>query len=284
MSNPGVAPDPFALLVRTRSVLLDALAALDEHRDSVIIVGAQAVYLHTGGVQVAIAEATKDSDVAIDLRRLGEDPTIDAAMKKANFIHNPDNPQPGAWVTAEDGIPVDIMVPEALSPGGKNKRSVNKPPHDKMSMRRARGLEASVVDYSKLVVPSLDPHDDRSTTALVAGPAALIVAKCHKIGERVDQNSNRLNDKDAHDVYRILVKFETAELATTMTTLLADDLSREVTRQAVEYLDEHFGAGPDAIGSIMAGRAEEGVGDPDQVAVAISFLAADLIDAIRAKL
>ena len=41
----GVADD---LLVRARSTLLDALIALREHRDSIVVIGAQAVYLHTG--------------------------------------------------------------------------------------------------------------------------------------------------------------------------------------------------------------------------------------------
>lgn len=63
------------LLVRARSVLLDALIALDAHRDSVVVIGAQAIYLHTGSAPVAVAEATKDSDLSIDLRTLGDDPS-----------------------------------------------------------------------------------------------------------------------------------------------------------------------------------------------------------------
>ncbi|WP_067885391.1 hypothetical protein [Nocardia vaccinii] len=281
MNNPGATPEPFDLLVRTRTVLLDALDALDEHRDSVIVVGAQAVYLHTGDAPVAIAEATKDADVAIDTRGLGQDPTIDAAMRKARFEYNREQPQPGAWVSA-DGIPVDIMVPEALAgPGKPGKRSVVAPPHNKMAMRRSRGLEAAIVDHSEMTVPSLDPHDTRSTTALVAGPAALIVAKCHKITERLESPS-RLQDKDAHDVYRILVAVPTERLRASFAVLLVDEISSTVTSEAVDHLHELFAAGPDAIGSVMAGRTEEAVGDPEQVAVAISFLASDLVGVIRA--
>lgn len=50
--QPGGGDD---LLVRTRTVLLDALAALAAHRDSVVVVGAQAVYLHTGDAPTAVA-------------------------------------------------------------------------------------------------------------------------------------------------------------------------------------------------------------------------------------
>ena len=42
---PG-EPDP--QYVRARCVLLDAADALAAHLDSVVLVGAQAVYLHTG--------------------------------------------------------------------------------------------------------------------------------------------------------------------------------------------------------------------------------------------
>ena len=58
------------LLVAARSALLDALEALDGLRESVIVVGAQAVYLHTGSADVALAEATKDSDLVVDPREL----------------------------------------------------------------------------------------------------------------------------------------------------------------------------------------------------------------------
>jgi hypothetical protein len=51
--------DPEDLLVRARSALLDALLALADHRKSVIVIGAQAVYLHTGAAPIAVAEATR---------------------------------------------------------------------------------------------------------------------------------------------------------------------------------------------------------------------------------
>ena len=47
-------PDP--LYVRARSALLDAVDALAEQLDAVVLVGAQAVYLHTGDADFATAE------------------------------------------------------------------------------------------------------------------------------------------------------------------------------------------------------------------------------------
>jgi len=38
-----------------------------------------------------------------------------------------------------------------------------------------------------------------------------------------------------------------------------------------------FAAGPEALGSAMAGRAEEGVGEPEKVSASVALLAADLL-------
>lgn len=82
MSSPGETDD---LPVRARSALLDALDALGAQRDSVVVIGAQAIYLRTAGAPVAVAEATKDSDIAIDPRSLADKPLIQEAMGHAGF-------------------------------------------------------------------------------------------------------------------------------------------------------------------------------------------------------
>lgn len=277
MSSPGETED---LLVRARSALLDALDALGAHRDSVVVIGAQAIYLRTSGASVAVAEATKDSDIAIDPRTLDDDPLIEQAMARARFRPDPEKNQPGAWLSA-DGIPVDLMVPEHLAGGGgRSARGARIPPHDRRAVRRARGLEAAVVDNAWMTVPALDPADCRHHEARVAGPAALVVAKLHKIGERVADSPDRLVDKDAHDIYRVLLDSPTQPLAADFRRLLSDDLAGKVTAQATEFLREHFAAGPRATGSWMAGRTEEGIGEPETVALQTSILASDLLNAL----
>lgn len=268
------------LFVRTRAALLDAVEALREHLDSVVVIGAQAIYLRTGRAQVALAESTKDADLGLDPRELSEDPRVEAAMEAAGFILDPESKQPGAWRSA-DGIPVDLMVPESLAgQGSKTTRGARIPPHSKNSMRRARGLEAVVVDNALTLIEALDPADSRQLEVRVAGPAALLVAKLHKVHERVG-NPNRLNDKDAHDIYRILQAIETKELSNSMKRLLEDEVSKVVTEEAVGHLQKLFAAGPQALGSVMAGRAEAGVGEPEVVAAAVAFLAADLVKALE---
>ena len=76
MNSPGEASprSPEDLFVRSRAALLDAIEALAGHKDAVVVVGAQAVYLRTGSANVALAEATKDSDLALDPQRFGRRP------------------------------------------------------------------------------------------------------------------------------------------------------------------------------------------------------------------
>jgi len=52
--------------VAARRVLLDALEALGEQRQALVLVGAQTIYLHTGAWTLATAEYTTDADIAVD--------------------------------------------------------------------------------------------------------------------------------------------------------------------------------------------------------------------------
>ncbi len=54
-----------------RRVLLDALGALGAHREAVIVVGAQALYLQAGEADMAVAPYTTDGDLALDPSLLG---------------------------------------------------------------------------------------------------------------------------------------------------------------------------------------------------------------------
>lgn len=268
----GVNPE----IVRARSGLLDALGALGRHRESTILVGAQAIYLRTGRAAVALAEFTTDADLAIDPRGLQPDPLLEEAFAAAGFVRDPLNPNPGAWVSAS-GVPVDVMVPDAVA--GAGRRGATVPPHDRGAMRRTVGLEAALVDNSVMTVDGFDDGDDRTFEIRVAGSAALIVAKLHKIEER-RPNLRRRQNKDAHDIYRILVSTSTGELKDDLQRLLAQGLSRPTTERALTLLDELFAGGPDSQGSEMAGQAESGIGDPAQTALAASILAADLVTSV----
>jgi hypothetical protein len=244
------------------------------------VIGAQAIYMHTGDAAVGLAETTKDSDLALDTRSLSNVPLLESAMIAAGFRRDPHAAQPGSWLNA-DGVPVDLMVPQSLA-GRSGRRGARIPPHSRHAARRAAGLEAALIDNAPVLVTPLDSRDDRAYTANVAGPAALLVAKLHKLGER-QSTPGRLVDKDAHDLYRLLVATRTENLAHTLRQLQDDPLAGPTTHQALTYLADLFATGPDAVGALMAGRAEQGIGDPLMVATSAAILASDLLHALQSS-
>lgn len=184
-------------MTMARTGLLDALEALEPHRNALVVIGAQAVYLHTGALEIALAEFTTDGDVAVDPDLLGSEPLIEVAMGTAGFTPDPRPSAIGSWISPR-GVPVDLMVPDAVA--GPGRRRVRVPPHAATSMRRARGIEAALVDNSKMFIRAINHSVDRREFEVsVAGPSALLVAKLHKIRDRLGSSSRQYN-KDAHDV------------------------------------------------------------------------------------
>lgn len=262
--------------VLARAVLLDALEALDEHLASIVLVGAQAIYLRTGAAEVALAEFTTDADLVLDPRELADDPLIEEAMTGGGFVRDPSNINPGAWIS-QDGIPVDLMVPDAVA--GKGRRGVTAGQHHRGAMRRTIGLEAVLEDNGPLTVEALAEDDDRRIEVRVAGTAGLLIAKLHKVSERADTPLRR-DDKDSHDIYRLLVAVSTDDLAGAIRRLLVRPVSGTVTSDALDMLADLFASGPEAPGAVMAGRAERTIGYPEQVSVSSSILAVDLLRAL----
>jgi len=259
-------PDP--LYVKARKVLLDLLEALQDHRDALVLVGAQAVYVHTGDTELDVAEYTTDADFSISPRDLAGTPFIEDLLMAAQFSPGP---QPGSW-RSPDGVVVDLMVPEVLA--GPGSRSATLSPHAKYSARRAKGIEGSLVDRDRKMIRSLDPLDPRSSRLWVAGPAALLVAKVHKIHERKDA-PGRVIDKDALDVFRLLQSFPTSVVVERLDQLRESELARKVTREADVFLPELFGS-LDSPGVAMAVRALNAAPVSQMVAQSLVTLVEDL--------
>ena len=113
---PG-EPDP--LYVRARAALLDATDAMAEQIDALVLVGAQAIYLHTGDADLAVAEYTTDADFTIGPADLADSPLLAELLTARGFTTRE---HPGGWLSP-DGIYVDLMVPEALAgPGTRGAR------------------------------------------------------------------------------------------------------------------------------------------------------------------
>ncbi|MGH3692569.1 MAG: hypothetical protein ACRDRX_00945 [Pseudonocardiaceae bacterium] len=145
---PEGVRDRQALNVVARRVLLDALVALRDQDDAITIVGAQAIYLRSVDLDLSVASYTSDADLGLDPKHLADEPRLQQAMTNAGSVRASAD-LAGSWSRDERvgdrvaKIPVDLLVPESLSEGGR--RSVQIPPHDKMSARRVPGLEAAVV-------------------------------------------------------------------------------------------------------------------------------------------
>jgi hypothetical protein len=185
--------------------------------------------------------------------------------------------EPGTWV-GPDQITIDLMVPATVA--GAGRRGARLGPHGNTVARRGRGLEGTLVDKELMTLSALDDADHRTIQLTVAGPAALLVAKLHKIADR-QSNSRRSDDKDALDVYRLLKAVPTADLDSGMRRLLTDSRSREVAEEAIVYLETMFGTS-EGTGSQMAARSVELLEDPDTVAASCAALAAELLDSLRA--
>ncbi len=119
------------LYVEARRALLDALDALGSQLEAVTIVGAQAIYLHIGEGDLAVAPYTTDGDLSLAPASLSDSPTIAESMHAAGF--SPQD-QPGSW-RSPTGIEIDLMVPSAL--GGKGSRGA------RLGCQRRRSLSGN---------------------------------------------------------------------------------------------------------------------------------------------
>lgn len=254
MTVPSVRFDP--LYVAARRVLLDALDALVDHRDAIVLAGAQAIYVRTGGADLhtSVSPYTTDADLAIDPRRLGPDPRLEDAMRAAGFhlLLQPDGrTEPGIWTAkttvndAEVQIPVDLLVPQAMVRGG-GRRSARLPHHDANAARRTPGLEVAVVDCGPVVITSLEPHvDDRRMTIRVAGTGGLLVAKAYKISDRLREHerrrASRLKPKDAGDVLRLMGAEPPEDVGARLAGIADDAVAGATVREGMRLMDELFG-------------------------------------------
>jgi len=233
------------LYVAARGVLLDALEALGEQREALILAGAQAIYIHTGAANLAVAEFTTDGDLVVVPDQLKVRPRLFEAMERAQFRSGV---QPGSWLRDRTvaGIPTTIPV-------------------DLLSLMRLNALD-----------------DDRRLFEIqVAGPSALLVSKLHKLADRSEEReARRLKDKDALDVLRLLRAIPTERLAQGLRKLGGSTVAGDVTREASSHLQTLFGTTTSA-GTVMVIRATERLEDSSVMAASCVALSDDLLGALR---
>ena len=254
--------------------MLDVLDVLGPHLKSVILVGAQAIYIHTGEAEFAISPFTYDADLAIDPFKLAASPRLVEVMEKAHFGLTD---QPGLYKRIIDGAQVDLLVPAALGGGGR--RGARLGSQGNNAAMKVRGLEGALVDHSPVQINSLDENDHRIHIMEVAGPAALLVSKVLKISERAQGAKRRQDDKDAFDVFRLLRAAQTPDLAKGLNNLLSNNLSAAVTAEAIEAFKWLFG-NTTSDGVQMVVRHIIGIESEDITSASCLALSKDLIRAL----
>ena len=270
--------------VEARRVLLDTLEALEAHSDAVILIGAQAVYLRTVDRLPTYPAYTTDVDFVIQPDQLAEEPPLGEAMVTAGFEYTG---EPGIWqrrisrpgFKGQIVVPVDLIVPSMIAPKAGRRAARLPGDHGKSTARKTHGVEGALLDHDDLEVTALEPDDDRRIVVKVAGVAALVVAKTHKLGERLD-TPRRLESKDAGDVYRLFDATPLATMANMIRRLLVHPLTMTTTEQALVYLRQLFRS-PNSPGTRLAVQALSGVIDPQAVTSTSTGYTRDLIELTR---
>lgn len=269
--------------IAARRTLLDVYEALLDHHDSFIHIGSQAIYHHTGDVELNVPEFTTDADLAINTVGLLSEPEIGDVLRKAGFLPGPPGcPDPGHWCN-DAGVYVDLMV--ASNQAGTMKssaRAARIAPHEKMTARIARGVEPALIDNEIATISALETGDNRSLRIRVASPAALLVAKAIKLSERMeraDTQPSRLKEKDALDGFRILQAIETDELVVGFAKHRTDESAAAVSTEAIEVLRAHAST-PEGRITQLATSAAQG---ETTVAPAFAHLTQELLSALGTR-
>lgn len=272
--------NPFAEeYILARNVLMEALGALGAHREAVILVGAQAVYMQVGEGDFGIPPYTTDADIAFDPDLVMPTPKLDQRLEEAGFVlDRSDLNAVGSWV--KDGVAVDLMVPSSL--GGSGRRSARIEGQSKNVIRKTHGLEACLIDNDEMNVASFGNFDQQSFAIKVAGPAGLLTAKLIKLEERIEADpsgrAGRVSNKDALDIFRLL-QYDAVKLQHRMRKVIANPRSSQASIQAVTYLKTAF-AKPNLIGCQMAADAARGYANADEVCMRASILASRLAESV----
>ncbi len=257
-------------LVRGREAVFAAVHALASQASALILIGAQAIQEWALPVEasLAISPGSKDADLQIDARIVAAEPTLEASMERTGFRRAS---QPGTWFSPQD-VQVDLLVAESQA-RGHGRRSAGVGDHDPRSARRVPGLEACLLFKETRRIASFTPGDRTTLEMFVARPAALLVAKLHKVGERIRDQARRAQAKDAFDVLRLLQAPGGEGLADDLLIGRSDALCWPSVRQGVEYLRALFST-PAAAGCRLLRDGYAGVGAT--LAAQVQVLASEL--------
>jgi hypothetical protein len=214
--------DVFFGVQQSRRLLIDTIRALSDFSDSLTVIGAHAVHVWVQETLGAMPmQATRDADVAVNPVFVTPDPKLLHIMGSIGV--EPALPdRPGVYgYTIENQLPlperttIDLIVPETYAGPGRRAARIAGQSH---AASRATGLELAVWDRHRRTLTAIDNPADTVGT-WVAGPAALLVAKAHKVHERLAQlatRPDRLRPKDSGDIALLMMASQPETVATIM--------------------------------------------------------------------
>ena len=186
----------------------------------------------------------------------------------------------GVSLTNVGSVALDLMVaPHQAGATSKSARAARIPPHEKMTARIAHGLEPALIDSTVETIAAFEPTDRRSFRLRVAGPAALLVAKAVKLGERLaqeDARPDRVSAKDALDAFRLLQTASAEELVAGFSLHATVAEASEASREALALYREHGVAANGRFPRLAASAA----GDDAAIAPSFAALVNELLAAL----
>ena len=114
------------LYVAARGVLLDALYALGDQREVLILTGDQAIYIHTGAADRAVAEFTTDGDLVVNPEQLKTMDPADLARTEAGLTSGS---AVGPYAGATRVVAPCAATPSSDTPGTQKVVDTNPIPH-----------------------------------------------------------------------------------------------------------------------------------------------------------
>ncbi len=229
----------------SRRAIINVVAVLAAHAESLTLVGAHAVLLRTMDLDVP-RMPTGDGDLGVTPGLVGDAPSIETLLAEAGYEHRT-TARPGLWgresYDEADGTrsfreKIDLLAPHGLSgTASRTKRGVPalQSAHGKLAVGNALGLEMAAFNRSLMSIT--DFADARLSAEIhVAEIPALILSKGSKIGERLRElRKGAVRDKDLGDLWRLLAVGDPGETARVISGVLGNPEVEADVRQSVEW-------------------------------------------------
>lgn len=208
----------------SRRLLIDTIRHLEPFKESLTVIGAHGVFARVQDViPEMVMPSTNDADLAVNPAFVAPQPVIITLMAEAGLEPaNPDRPgiygyKSEAGTNQVERTTIDLIVPEAYAGAGRRAARIT---GQKNAASKAEGIELALHDRSPMTISTLpgDP-DPQSVEIMVAGPAALLVAKAYKVRDRIKQYNDRphrLRQKDSVDMGLLMIASDPTKVAETM--------------------------------------------------------------------